>query len=197
MTSFSSDVIWKILYFPAFSLFIFLLRCLSTKWNPEIFICHHVMTKPEGTKIFFYRIYNIHFKEPLAWNAGDGLQAADWASLRHHELRVADGVSNTAKPNFNGEGHCWWNHGHNFGTSRSLLLRGQGGVGMANWGLKGSEDLGAERWVSSMCHPGPSKISELCSCQLLQQQIWLIRPSAPSQIGLNSMVQLDQNSCKL
>lgn len=133
------------LYFAAVSLFIFLLRCLSTKWNPEIFICHHVMTKAGGNQdffFFFYRIYNIHFKEPLAWNAGDGQQTADWASVRWLELRAADGVSNTVKPIFNGEGHRWWKHGHYFGMSWSLLLHGQGAVGMADSGIKGSEDLG-------------------------------------------------------
>lgn len=118
--------------------------------------------KLEGTKTFFLnRIYNIHFKEPLAWNAGDGQQTADWASLCWFELCVADGMSSAVKPNFKGEGHGWWKHGHNFGTSWYLLLRGQRVVGMADWGIKGSEDLGTERWVSSMCHPGPSEIAEL------------------------------------
>lgn len=164
-------------------------------WN--IHIATMLWPKLEGTKTFFYRIYNIHFKEPLARNAGDGQQTADWASVRWLELRVADGVSNTVKPSFNGEGHRWWKHGHYFGMSWSLLLRGQGAVGMADWGIKGSEDLGAERWVSSMCHPRASEIAELCSCQLLQQQIWMIRPSAPPETGINSTVQLDQNICKL
>lgn len=67
--------------------------------------------KLEGAETF-YRIYNIHLKEPLAWNAGDGQQTADWASLRWVELRVADGVSNTGKPNSNEEGHRWWKHRH-------------------------------------------------------------------------------------
>lgn len=158
------------------------------------------MTKAGGSQdffFFFYRIYNIHFKEPLAWNAGDRQQTADGASLRWFELRVADGLSNTVKPIFNGEGHRWWKHGHYFGTSWSLLLRGQGAVDMADWRIKGSKDLGGERWVSSMCHPRASETAELCSCQLLQRQIWLIGPSALPETGINSAVQLDQNILKL
>lgn len=37
-------------------------------------------------------------------------------------------------------------------------------------------------------HPGGSKIAELCSCQLLQRQILLIRPPAPPETGINSML---------
>lgn len=61
--------------------------------------------------------------------------------------------------------------------------------------IKGSEEFGGERLDSSVCHPGGSKIVELCSCQLLQQQILLIRPSAPPETGINSMVH--QNVYKL
>lgn len=62
-------------------------------------------------------------------------------------------------------------------------------------GIKGSQEFGGERLDSSVCHPGGSKIVELCSCQLLQQQILLIRPSAPPETGINSMVH--QNVYKL
>lgn len=48
-----------------------------------------------------------------------------------------------------------------------------------------------------MCHSRASEITELRSCQLLQQHILLIRPSAPPETGISSVVQLDQNICKL
>lgn len=200
ITRFSSDAKYKI-YPYIFLLFhysyFYYVACLQNEILKYSYATI-LWPKLEGTKTFFFfnRIYNIHFKEPLAWRAGDQ-QQTDWASLRWFELRVANGVSNTVKPNFNGEGNRWWKHGHCFGTSWSLLLRGQGAAGMADWGIKGSEDLGVEWWVSSMCHPGASETAELCSCQLLQQQIWLIRLSALPETGINSTVQLDQNICKL